>query len=165
MKKRPDASGAVPPFPACAACLTAGRGLATGAPGKLRSAEFGIYVGQRFKLRLHVLTPEAMQALLPELARTAPTAHSLTLFPLLAVCRASEALRLKREHGDFTRETAHFPETKNARSFSPRNRRRSRPPCAGPRPASRPAPGTLLRKISVHPPHDCEREQYGGLDS
>lgn len=63
--------------------------------------------------RLRVLTPEEIQTLLAELAKTDPTARDLTLFALLTGCRASEAFKLRWENVDFIRETALFPETKN----------------------------------------------------
>jgi integrase len=63
--------------------------------------------------RLRVLTPEEIQTLLEELAKTDPTARDLILFALLTGCRASEAFKLRWENIDFVREAALFPETKN----------------------------------------------------
>jgi hypothetical protein len=106
-----------------------------------------------------------MQALLPELARTAPTAYTLTLFPLLAVCRASEALRLKREHGDFIREIAHFPETKKNEVFpapEPPTFTTSLPRATA---CFQACPRNIFSQNIRTSSDDCEREQYGGLDS
>lgn len=76
----------------------------------------GIHVGKINNIRLRVLEPSELNAILEYLIARDQTVHDLTLFCAYTGCRFSEAARLTWEYIDFTENTVLFAETKNGES-------------------------------------------------
>lgn len=76
----------------------------------------GIHVGKINNIRLRVLEPSELNAILEHLIAHDRTVHDITLFCAYTGCRFSEAARLTWEYIDFTENTVLFAETKNGES-------------------------------------------------
>lgn len=76
----------------------------------------GIHVGKINNIRLRVLEPNELNAILEYLIAHDQTVHDITLFCAYTGCRFSEAARLTWQYIDFKENTVLFAETKNGES-------------------------------------------------